>query len=249
MGVVDTAVDSAGMVRNPKDDDQWALTGRESPFQKKLASLRGDPYAPTPARGVAPYQPPARAIDPTSLLRDTQQNLQQVRPEDLEAQALLDSQTGLLNSRQFLRKLEYELKRGMRYKRPVAICLICVDGTKEVKKMYGAQAGEQLVKLAADVVSDSIRDVDFGARYSAEVLAIIFPETNANGVRVPAERIRQKIRNQVTELGGEMVYITASFGCASFPAHAREPNELITKAMLALEMGAQRGGDVVTLAP
>jgi diguanylate cyclase (GGDEF)-like protein len=231
-----------------RKDDEWALTGRESAFQKKLASLRGDPYSSPPARGMPQYQP-TRSLDPAALLRDTQQTLQQARPEDLEAQALLDSLTGLLNSRQFMRRLEYELKRGMRYKRPVAICFISVDGTKEVKKMYGAQAGDRLVKLAAEAVAGSIRDVDFAARYSADVVALLLPETNANGVKVPAERVRQKIRNQVIELGGEMVYITATFGCASFPAHAREPNELITKAMLALEMGQQRGGDVVLVAP
>src|SRR5271154_384730 len=111
------------MVRNPKDDEQWALTGRESPFQKKLANLRGDPYSSaTPAKGVPSYQGPTR--DTSSLLRNTQETFTQAtRPEDLEAQALLDSQTGLLNSRQFHKKLEYELRRGMRYKRPVAICL------------------------------------------------------------------------------------------------------------------------------
>jgi diguanylate cyclase (GGDEF)-like protein len=246
MVVVATALDDCGMVRNPKDDEQWALSGRESPFQKKLASLRGDPYAPTPPKGLPTYQGPVR--DANSLLRDTQQTFTQAtRPEDLEAQALLDSQTGLLNSRQFHKKLEYELRRGMRYKRPVAICMICVDGTKDVKKMYGAHAGDQLVKLAAEVIASSIRDVDFAARYNAEVLAIILPETNANGVKIPAERIRQKIRNQVTQLGNESVYITASLGCAAFPAHAREPNELITKALLALETGAQRGGDAVIL--
>lgn len=232
------------MGRNPKDEE-WARTGRESPFQRKLANLRSDAYSPTPAR-PQPYQAPVR--DPASLIRDTQQNLQQARPEDLEAQALLDAQTGLLNSRQFLRKLEYELRRGMRYKRPVAICMICIDGIKEVKRMYGPEAGDKLVKMAANAIAGSIRDVDFAARYSADILALILPETNANGVKFPAERIRQKIRNQVIELGGENVYITASLGCASFPAHAREPNELITKAMLALETGAQKGGDLVSSA-
>ncbi len=236
------------MAKNPKDEE-WAWSGRESPFQRKLANLRSDAYSggAAPGRGTPTNQHQTRSIDPSALLRDTQQSLAQSRPEELEAQALLDSQTGLLNSRQFLKKLEYELKRGMRYKRPVALCMISVDGTKEVKKMYGAPAGEKLVKLAADAILGSVRDVDYAARYSAEVLAIIFPETNANGVKVPAERIRQKIRNQVTDIGGEAVYITASLGCASFPAHAREPNELIAKAILALETGTQRGGDVVII--
>ncbi len=241
------------MVRNPKDEE-WAWTGRESPFQKKLANLRsGESPGNTPSRGMPSYQQPGRTTggfvtDPQALLRETQETFSQARADDLEAQALLDAQTGFLNSRQFTKKLEYELKRGMRYKRPVAICMVAVDGIKEAKRIYGVQAGETLVKLAADAIRGAIREVDIAARYSADQLVVIFPETNAAGVQVPAERIRQKIRNQVTTLGGESIYITASLGVASFPAHAREPNELITKALLALEMGGQRGGDVITSA-
>ena len=208
------------MVKN-HNDNEWAWTGRESPFQKKLAALRNDSPSQTPAKGQSPYQPPLRAPETAAVLRETLLSYQQVRPEELEGQALLDSLTGLLNARQFMQKLEYELKRGMRYKRPVAICLLCIDGIKEVRRMYGAEAADRLIKLAADAIVSCVREVDFPARYSTDTLAVIFPETNANGVRIPAERIRQKIRKQVTEIGGETVYITASLGCATFPAHLR----------------------------
>lgn len=232
------------MARNPKDEE-WAFTGRESLFQRKLASVRGDQTSDSLYKSVPSQQQPARGVDPASLLRDTLQNLQNARPEEIEAQALLDAQTGFLNCRQFMQRLDYELKRGNRFKRPVAICIVSVDGTREVKRMYGAEAGDRLVKLAAGAIAGTIREVDLPARYSADLLVVIFPETNANGVKVVAERIRQKVRNQVIELGSESMYITATIGCASFPAHGRESSELIAKSLLAVEDGSQQGGDAV----
>jgi Response regulator containing a CheY-like receiver domain and a GGDEF domain len=74
---------------------------------------------------------------------------------------------------------------------------------------------------------------------------LIFPETNASGASIVAERIRQRIGNQSITHNWHNLRVTASIGLAAFPAHAREPDELIERSVRALELAMQRGGDRV----
>src|SRR3982751_4927956 len=45
-----------------------------------------------------------------------------------EKVTLLDKSTGIYNHKAFMRKLEYELKRAKRYKRPVSLLIMEIDG-------------------------------------------------------------------------------------------------------------------------
>ncbi len=184
-----------------------------------------------------------KELEQRSLLSNTQATLTSAKTEDLERLALLDSLTELYNSRTFLKELKDEIKRGKRYKRPVSLAMISIDGFKEIHRQYGALTGDAVLKVVANVLRTSIRDVDIAARYSAEEFAIIFPETNTSGASVVAERLRQRIGTQAITHNWHNLKVTASIGLASFPTHAREHDELIARSVQALELAVQRGGD------
>ncbi len=184
-----------------------------------------------------------KELEQRTMLSSTQTNLTTAKGEDLERLALLDSLTELYNSRTFLKELQDELRRAKRYKRPVSLCLLAIDGFRNIAREYGALTSDAVLKGIADVISSCVRDVDIPARYSAEELAIILPETNAAGAAIVAERIRQKVASQNISHNWHNLKATASIGLAAFPAHAREYNELIARAVQALELAVQRGGD------
>jgi two-component system cell cycle response regulator len=184
-----------------------------------------------------------KELEQRSLLSNTQATLTSAKTEDLERLALLDSLTELYNSRTFLKELKDEIKRGKRYKRPVSLCMVSIDGFKEINRQYGALTGDAVLKVVAQVLRASIREVDIPARYSAEEFAIIFPETNTSGASVVAERIRQRIGTQAISHNWHNLKVTASIGLATFPTHAREHDELIARSIQALELAVQRGGD------
>ncbi|MBX3135511.1 GGDEF domain-containing protein [Candidatus Obscuribacterales bacterium] len=186
-----------------------------------------------------------KELEQRSLLTSTEQSLAAVKGEEIERLALLDTLTELYNSRTFYKEIKDELKRAKRYKRPVALCMVAIDGFKDVVRQYGALTSDAVLKVMGNVLRGAIRDVDIPARYSAEEFAIIFPETNASGASIVAERIRQRIGNQSITHNWHNLRVTASVGLAAFPAHAREHDELIEKSVRALELAMQRGGDKV----
>ena len=186
-----------------------------------------------------------KELENRSLLANTQSSMTTAKGEELEKLALLDSLTELYNSRTFLKELKDELKRAKRYKRPVSLVMMAIDGYKEISRQYGALTADAVLKVISNVLRESVRDVDIPSRYSGDEFAIVLPETNAAGAAVVAERIRQRVGTQAITHNWNNLKVTASIGLASFPAHAREHDELVARSIQALELAVQRGGDRV----
>lgn len=184
-----------------------------------------------------------KELEQRSILSGAQQTMSTSKGEELERLALLDTLTELFNSRTLLKELKDELKRAKRYKRPVSLCMITIDGFKDINRQYGALTADAVLKACANVLRSCIRDVDIAARYSADEFAIVLPETNATGANIVAERIRQRMSAQAITHNWHNLKVSASIGLASFPAHAREHDELIARAIQALGLAIQRGGD------
>lgn len=241
----------------PGEYEEKSRFAQDSVFGRKMAELKGTRAKSTPPK-VQPSsawqelsfgQTPAVSPDKSALF-STQQPSGSATPvlipkseEEIERLALFDGLTDFYNLRTFTRQLSYELKRGMRYKRPVALCVITIDGFENAARQYGDKIAEHLLKEVASEARHAIRDVDIPARYSASELAIVFPETNASGATVVAERIRKKVGAKVINIGTQSLAITLSLGVAAFPTHAREPKDLVQRAFQALELARQRGGD------
>jgi two-component system, cell cycle response regulator len=186
-----------------------------------------------------------RELESRSLLQTTQTNMTTTKADELEKLALLDSLTELFNSRTLIKELKDELKRAKRYKRPVSLLVIEIDGHKEIQRQFGALTSDAVLKVVSGILKDCVRDVDVAARYSGDQFAIVLPETNAAGAAVVAERIRQRVGQQAITHNWNNLKVTASIGLASFPAHAREHDELIARSVQALELAVNRGGDRV----
>jgi diguanylate cyclase (GGDEF)-like protein len=95
----------------------------------------------------------------------------------------------------------------------------------------------------ADVLREFSRDIDSPARYGGDELAVILPQTDSDGARQLAERMREALeRLQVPVLnGGNPLTLAASFGVAAMPESASTKDELVAAADAALYRAKRAG--------
>jgi diguanylate cyclase (GGDEF)-like protein len=82
------------------------------------------------------------------------------------------------------------------------------------------------------------------ARFSEDEFAIILPQAAVEGAMIVADRLRKRIEE--TSVPGYGA-ITASFGVATFPAHASSRETIIEAADRALEMSKNSGRNCVSV--
>jgi diguanylate cyclase (GGDEF)-like protein len=168
---------------------------------------------------------------------------------DATRQTLIDDLTRLYNVRYLYQTLEGEIRRARRYGSAVSVVFMDLDGFKMVNDAYGHRAGSATLTEVAQVITRSVRDSDFVARYGGDEFVLMLPETPAKRALQMAERVRRRIANNRFKGGvGADIYLTASFGVASFPEHATQAEKLIELADAAMYEAKQRDKNNVKLA-
>ena len=109
--------------------------------------------------------------------------------------AIRDGLTGLFNHRHAQDRLNEEYERSQRFQRLFSILFMDVDHFKFFNDNNGHQAGDEVLKTIAQIMTSSIRDSDIAARWGGEEFIIIAAETDANQACELAERIRITIAN------------------------------------------------------
>ena len=166
----------------------------------------------------------------------------------VERQAVTDGLTDLANRRQFEQALAAEINRAERFGGTLALILADLDNFKQVNDRYGHQAGDEVLRRFADVLRQTVRDVDVPARYGGEEFAVLLPQTDMEGAENLAERLRQVVAERpLTTKPGALVACTASFGVASFP-EASTPAALFAAADEALYRAKAEGKNRVVCA-
>ena len=159
----------------------------------------------------------------------------------VERQALVDGLTGLANRRHCEEELEAELLRAERLGGATALVFADLDDFKAVNDLHGHPAGDAVICAFAELLRESVREIDTPGRFGGEEFVLLLPGTDAAGAASVAERVRAALAERVIVTpGGAAIRITASFGVATAPPLARAA-ELISAADRAL-YDAKRAG-------
>ena len=161
-------------------------------------------------------------------------------------QAVTDDLTDLANRRRFMDALRQEVARSARLETPLALVLFDLDHFKLINDRCGHQAGDDVLRSAADVIRERVRETDLAARIGGEEFAVILPGTGLGGAVSLAENLRRDISEGV-DLPDDELTLTASFGVAEH--RSGEPAEtLIGVADRALYRAKAEGRDRVNAA-
>jgi diguanylate cyclase (GGDEF)-like protein len=158
-----------------------------------------------------------------------------------------DSKTGLFNSRYFNQVFEEEVRRAVRYGRPLSVIMADLDLLRDINNTYGHLAGDAVIIEVAQIITEQIRTCDIVARFGGEEFAILLPETDLVEAVAAAERFRTRIASQifVAPTSGEQFHATMSFGVAACPNHGCYTEVLLNQADLAAHWSKTHGRNCV----
>jgi diguanylate cyclase (GGDEF)-like protein len=170
--------------------------------------------------------------------------------ERVQQQAIADPLTGLYNHRHLYERLEQEVARAKRSRRPVAALMLDIDNLKLINDTYGHQVGDEALKLLASVLQSSCRAEDIVGRYGGDEFMIILPETDTAEAERIGERIQANLAARYLEEKGKdgCVPIRISMGVACYPGDATVMQELVNAADSALYRSKQGGGGRISTA-
>lgn len=148
--------------------------------------------------------------------------------------ACRDDITGELNRRAFIEVLTYESKRARRFRRPLSVAYLDLDGFKKVNDILGHSTGNKVLSVVARAMKTTLRDMDSVARLHGDEYALLLPETNCENVKVVMEKLRAALKSEMKANGWK---ITISIGVVTFrnPLRAEYMIDVTDKVMLSVK--------------
>ena len=168
----------------------------------------------------------------------------------LTERASHDVLTGLPNRRMLFDTLSQEITVATRRGWPVALIMVDLDHFKVLNDTHGHQAGDVVLRRAADRMASLVRRSDMVARFGGEEFAIVLPRADLDEAVEIAWQLRDALRCDLTMVDHESLRVTASFGVAELsPGGSADPENLMRRADSALYQAKEDGRDTVVAAP
>jgi len=165
----------------------------------------------------------------------------------LERLATTDPLTGLFNPRAFHDELRHELGRTARYREPISLLLMDLDGLKRINDQFGHEAGDAALRSVSAAMRSGLREIDLGARIGGDEFAVLAPQTGAEAAVILAERLRALVATAGNGRGGRPTTISIGIASVSPSMHALPTvASLMAAADAALYAAKRAGGNRVS---
>lgn len=154
--------------------------------------------------------------------------------------AMTDALTEIPNRLAYDKQVEKEYTRWQRYQRPLCMLICDVDHFKKLNDSYGHKAGDRALVAIAQTIQYNVRASDFLARIGGEEFVVLLAETDLDGAKAVAEKIRYGIELLEFVYQGTSVPITISGGIAEFSGDDRV-DDVYLRADKALYLAKKEG--------
>ena len=149
-------------------------------------------------------------------------------------QALTDDLTAMPNRRHFLRHLRAGIIASRASDTSMALLLCDLDHFKELNDTLGHDAGDQLLCQVGERLRTVLRASDTAARLGGDEFGVLLCDAcDTESAELVADKILEAIREPFP-IKGLNLRVTASIGIALFPAHARDDEQLMQRADIAM---------------
>ncbi|BBH63465.1 hypothetical protein ACTI_01500 [Actinoplanes sp. OR16] len=187
---------------------------------------------------VSAIEKDERPIGAVVVLRDVSR--QRALEYDLRHQALHDGLTGLPNRKLLLDRLEHALARSRASGEQIAVLYLDLDGFKRVNDSLGHNAGDTLLRTAAERLAGVLRSHDTVARLGGDEFAVLLEDAGPAVVESLARACLDALARPFLLHHREAV-VTVSIGVVPDAAQYTDADEVLRNADVAMYAAKDEG--------
>lgn len=157
-----------------------------------------------------------------------------------------DYLTGLNNVRTFDTLYNNTIENAIEKNEQLSILMIDIDFFKKINDTYGHQAGDEVLKELAEVLTNTCRPFDIVSRNGGEEFSILLIDCSSSKAYEIGERVRKAVEgHKFSIFNDRFINITISIGIAEFPNNTTDKENLIKLADEALYVAKKTGRNKV----
>lgn len=165
--------------------------------------------------------------------------------EQAEFEARTDMLTHLPNRRAFMNLAKMAIAQASRQNKPLSFIAFDIDNFKLINDQYGHPAGDETLKIFAELTREIIRASDFCGRIGGEEFMIGCHNNRIGDAHYLAERLRKSIEECVIKFDGCEFSTTVSVGIAEV-VDGDDLEAVIKKSDEAMYISKTQGKNKVT---
>lgn len=172
--------------------------------------------------------------------------------EQLQYLATHDGLTGLPNRQLLIDRLDFLIKRALRYEKLIVVMFLDLDGFKEINDIYGHESGDFCLREISNRLLSTIRETDIVTRYGGDEFVLVYTdiEGGISEAEVLARRVLKLLQTPINIGDDEQAsrQVSGSIGIATYPGTANESKALIMAADEAMYETKAKGKNSFTFA-
>jgi diguanylate cyclase (GGDEF)-like protein/PAS domain S-box-containing protein len=166
---------------------------------------------------------------------------EQIRLEgELTRQAFYDGITGLPNRALFRDRLAQALARTRRTRESLAVLMLDLDGFKQINESLGHDAGDRLLRLAAERFGEVSRPTDTLARLGGDEFTLLVEGAGEQQATTVAKRLLDSLADSFS-LGDQELQVRASIGIVLASAGGSGAEDMMRDADVAMYAAKEAG--------
>jgi diguanylate cyclase (GGDEF)-like protein/PAS domain S-box-containing protein len=173
------------------------------------------------------------------VLHDITESMRMTR--QLNYQATHDTLTGLVNRREFERRLQRAIHRAIELDEEHVLFYMDLDQFKVVNDTCGHRAGDELLKQLATQLDDALRDSDTLARLGGDEFGVLLEHCPLNEGQKLADKLRQMVKDFRFAWENKSFEIGVSIGLVQVNSNTRGIDQLFSAADAACYFAKDQG--------
>lgn len=166
----------------------------------------------------------------------------------LEELSRVDRLTNLYNRGFWEESFSKEFKRQQRSQAKSSLLMFDIDHFKKINDLFGHQGGDAALCFVSQTLKKVLRESDVAGRYGGEEFAVTLVDTDLDGAKVFAERLRKTIEDAVIHYEESEITLTISVGIAQFDGKYTKYEQWIEDADKALYRSKEAGRNTINVA-